>query len=79
MMLSARALLDEHPFPTRDQIRSALAGNLCRCTGYTQIFQAVELVAAEAAGVEPRAAAWQLQPRSTGANGASDANGSEGT
>jgi aerobic-type carbon monoxide dehydrogenase small subunit (CoxS/CutS family) len=58
MMLSARALLDEKPHPTRDEIRAALSGNLCRCTGYTQIVQAVELVIAEAAGVEPPAPAW---------------------
>jgi carbon-monoxide dehydrogenase small subunit len=35
-------LLDEHPQPTRDQIKEALSGNLCRCTGYQQIFEAVE-------------------------------------
>ena len=58
MMLSARALLDENPTPTRAEIREALAGNLCRCTGYTQIVQAVELAIAEAAGVEPPAPAW---------------------
>jgi len=58
MMLSARALLNEKPHPTRAEIRAALSGNLCRCTGYTQIVQAVELVIAEAAGVEPLAPAW---------------------
>ena len=41
-LVTAKALLDEHPQPTRDQIREALAGNLCRCTGYQQIFEAVE-------------------------------------
>jgi aerobic-type carbon monoxide dehydrogenase small subunit (CoxS/CutS family) len=45
-LLTARALLDENPKPTRDQIREALAGNLCRCTGYIKIFEAVELAAA---------------------------------
>ena len=45
MMLSARALLDENPTPTIHQIRDALSGNLCRCTGYTKILEAV-LVAA---------------------------------
>jgi len=42
ILMTARALLDEHPRPSRDQIREALAGNLCRCTGYQQIFEAVE-------------------------------------
>jgi len=41
-LVTAKALLDEHPNPTREQIREALAGNLCRCTGYQQIFEAVE-------------------------------------
>ncbi len=58
MMLSARALLNTNPRPTRPEIRAALAGNLCRCTGYTQIVQAVELCVAEASGVEPAAPAW---------------------
>jgi aerobic-type carbon monoxide dehydrogenase small subunit (CoxS/CutS family) len=43
ILLSARALLDENPRPTRDEIREALAGNLCRCTGYVKILEAVEL------------------------------------
>jgi len=42
MILSAKALLDENPQPTEEEIRAALAGNLCRCTGYTQIIQAVQ-------------------------------------
>ena len=46
MILSARALLDDHPSPTADQVRRALSGNLCRCTGYDKIVQAV-LAAAE--------------------------------
>ena len=46
MMLSARALLDRTTSPTDDEIREALGGNLCRCTGYTQIFDAVRLAAA---------------------------------
>src|SRR3954453_17119571 len=41
-LVTAKALLDETPDPTRDQIREALAGCLCRCTGYQQIFEAVE-------------------------------------
>jgi carbon-monoxide dehydrogenase small subunit len=42
ILVTAKALLDEHPHPTRDQIKDALSGNLCRCTGYQQIFEAVE-------------------------------------
>ena len=41
-LVAAKALLDEHPRPSRDQIKEALSGNLCRCTGYQQIFEAVE-------------------------------------
>ncbi|MFT7485524.1 MAG: aerobic-type carbon monoxide dehydrogenase small subunit (CoxS/CutS family) [Candidatus Paceibacteria bacterium] len=58
MMLSARALLNENAAPTRTEIQQALSGNLCRCTGYTQIIQAVELCVAEAANAEPCAPAW---------------------
>ena len=45
-MLSARALLNATPHPTESEVKSALSGNLCRCTGYTQILQAVLLAAA---------------------------------
>ncbi|TMD11657.1 MAG: (2Fe-2S)-binding protein [Chloroflexi bacterium] len=45
ILLSARALLEENARPSRDEIREALAGNLCRCTGYTKILQAIELAA----------------------------------
>ena len=45
ILLAARSLLEENPRPARDEIREALAGNLCRCTGYTKILQAVELAA----------------------------------
>lgn len=47
ILLTAKALLEENPQPTRDEIRQALSGNLCRCTGYTKILQAVELAAKE--------------------------------
>lgn len=43
MILSAKALLDQHPHPTDTQIRIALSGNLCRCTGYKKIENAVHL------------------------------------
>jgi aerobic-type carbon monoxide dehydrogenase small subunit (CoxS/CutS family) len=47
MLLAAKALLDETPRPTRDQIARALTGNLCRCTGYAKIFDAIEAAAKE--------------------------------
>jgi aerobic-type carbon monoxide dehydrogenase small subunit (CoxS/CutS family) len=61
MMLSARALLDTNPCPTRAEIREALSGNLCRCTGYTQIFEAVELAIAESLGIAPAPRSWEAQ------------------
>ncbi len=42
MVLSAKALLDENPKPTDEEIRNGIAGNLCRCTGYLQIVEAVK-------------------------------------
>ena len=45
ILLTAQALLDGEPQPARQRIREALAGNLCRCTGYTKILDAVELAA----------------------------------
>jgi aerobic carbon-monoxide dehydrogenase small subunit len=47
MLMSAKALLDRVPDPTERQIKSALAGNLCRCTGYNQIVEAVQAAAEE--------------------------------
>ncbi len=47
MMLSAKALLDRETNPTREKIRDALAGNLCRCTGYEKILEAVEVAGRE--------------------------------
>jgi carbon-monoxide dehydrogenase small subunit len=42
ILVTAKALLDQNPHPNRNQIREAISGNLCRCTGYLQIFEAVE-------------------------------------
>lgn len=44
MVLSAKALLDENPKPSEEEIRHGIAGNLCRCTGYLQIIQAIKAV-----------------------------------
>ena len=45
MMLTARALLDEHPNPSEDEIREAISGQICRCTGYKNIIAAVQWAA----------------------------------
>ena len=50
MVLSAKALLDKNPAPSSDEIRKALSGNLCRCTGYTKIEEAVKLAAERLGG-----------------------------
>ncbi|HUT77181.1 MAG TPA: 2Fe-2S iron-sulfur cluster-binding protein, partial [Polyangia bacterium] len=50
MIISTKALLDECPAPTDEEIRVALTGNLCRCTGYVQIVEAVRRAAADARG-----------------------------
>ncbi len=50
MLLSGAALLRDHPRPTREQMKEALAGNLCRCTGYTKIYEAVDAAAERCRG-----------------------------
>jgi carbon-monoxide dehydrogenase small subunit len=50
MIMASKALLDEIPRPSEDQIRQALSGNLCRCTGYAKIIDAVQAAAAMQAG-----------------------------
>lgn len=54
-LLVAKELLEKNPSPDREEIKEALAGNLCRCTGYIKIYEAVELAAARMRGeiVEP--------------------------
>ncbi len=49
ILVTAQALLDRNPRPSRQEIAAALSGNLCRCTGYLQIFDAVEAAAKEMA------------------------------
>jgi carbon-monoxide dehydrogenase small subunit len=45
MVMTAKALLDKDPAPSRDRIKEAMSGNLCRCTGYQQIWESVEQAA----------------------------------
>lgn len=52
MIMSAKALIDSNPSPTRDEIRQAISGNLCRCTGYAKIIKAIEVAAAKLRGAE---------------------------
>jgi len=47
MILAAKALLDENPHPSEDEVRIAISGNICRCTGYQQIVEAIMATAAE--------------------------------
>jgi carbon-monoxide dehydrogenase small subunit len=48
--MSVKALLDEIPHPTEEEIRRGISGNLCRCTGYQKIVEAVKAVAGAAEG-----------------------------
>ena len=50
MLMSAEAMLRENPHPTREEIMTAISGNLCRCTGYEQLIEAFMDVAGEAHG-----------------------------
>jgi carbon-monoxide dehydrogenase small subunit len=54
MIMSATALLEENPAPTTDEIRLGIAGNLCRCTGYTKMVAAIAEAATETAGTSAR-------------------------
>jgi carbon-monoxide dehydrogenase small subunit len=47
MLMSAKALLDRNPHPTEEEIKEAISGNLCRCTGYVNIVQAIKAACAE--------------------------------
>ncbi len=62
-LLAAEALLLANPKPTRDDIKDALAGNLCRCTGYIKIYEAVELAAARMRGEQAEPARETLYGR----------------
>src|SRR5207237_4355126 len=50
MIVAAASLLKRHPAPSEEDLREGLSGNLCRCTGYTRIFEAVMLASREAVG-----------------------------
>jgi carbon-monoxide dehydrogenase small subunit len=56
VLLAAEALLEDNAAPTRDEMKLALSGNLCRCTGYVKIYEAIELAASRMRGeaVEPK-------------------------
>jgi aerobic-type carbon monoxide dehydrogenase small subunit (CoxS/CutS family) len=62
-LLAAQALLEQNPNPARDEIKAALAGNLCRCTGYIKIYEAVELAAARMRGEDASAPRESLYGR----------------
>ena len=47
MLLAAKALLDENPHPSEEEVRVAISGNICRCTGYQQIVEAIMAAASE--------------------------------
>ena len=53
ILVTAKALLDREPHPSRERIAEALSGNLCRCTGYLQIIEAVEAAARSSATLAP--------------------------
>jgi carbon-monoxide dehydrogenase small subunit len=63
-LLAAKELIEKSPKPSRDEIKQALSGNLCRCTGYIKIYEAVELAAARMRGEEmelPRESLYGLE------------------
>jgi carbon-monoxide dehydrogenase small subunit len=62
-LLASQALLASNPKPSRDEIKQALAGNLCRCTGYIKIYEAVELAAARLRGEDATAPRESLYGR----------------
>lgn len=63
-LLAAKELIEKSPKPSRDEIKEALSGNLCRCTGYIKIYEAVELAAAKLRGEQmelPRESLFGLE------------------
>ncbi len=64
MIVAAKALLDDNPHPTRQEIKEAISGNLCRCTGYKKIVDAIQFAAEELR--RPRVTNRKLRLRETG-------------
>lgn len=61
MILSAKALLDENPNADEEEIKEAIAGNLCRCTGYVQIIDSIKSVGGYDNKNEPQVVAWKTE------------------
>ncbi len=59
MIMAAAGLLDENPDPSEEEIRHGIEGNLCRCTGYHNIVQAIQYAAARMRGDTPAPADWE--------------------
>jgi carbon-monoxide dehydrogenase small subunit len=65
MIMSAKALLDENPNATEEEIKEAIAGNICRCTGYVQIIESIKSVSRHQTG-EPHVVAWETEEDNRG-------------
>jgi aerobic-type carbon monoxide dehydrogenase small subunit (CoxS/CutS family) len=78
VLMSAYALLSQNAHPTRLEIREALSGNLCRCTGYTKIFDAVEAAVTGAAGTAEFGGAEEMPPTTGSHPGGSGDHGVDG-
>ena len=61
MILSAKALLDENANANEEEIKEAIAGNLCRCTGYVQIIESIKSVSGYYRQEEPQVVAWKTE------------------
>jgi carbon-monoxide dehydrogenase small subunit len=59
MLMTARALLDENPDPSEEEIRTAISGAICRCTGYKNIVAAVRWAADQEAAARQETPTWQ--------------------
>ncbi len=78
MILTAKALLDRDPDPSPDAVRRALAGNLCRCTGYDKPVQAILAAAAEMRGATAAATRGATVPEAAGSTGNPDRGANQG-